>query len=812
MDAHKNFAVGVVAVAPSPATSGTSLTLQAGMGSRFPAAPFNASVGPQAVSVLGFAEAAEIVRVTARASDVLTIERKQEGTLARTIVAGDVVANALTAKALTDIEAVAAESPINESRLPSLVVSGSALGTTSAQKAANASDLTSAGEARQNLHVPELLPVQAVAVLNVASLAGLPTVDGLTLEAEQTVLLANQTEAKNNGPWVVAAGEWARPADFATGANVKARKATVVGGNVFAGSEWLLKTSATITVGTTAQPWAQIAWPKYIPGVVAGNSSVDYGAIINTYMAGLATAGLLGDTPSVLPPGKVFISSEVIPPTGIVLVGSGWSQDVNNIDGTTLLPRKPSLTRVASISNTTSGFSNLNINGNAPSDPNIVKISFGVYAGFGTLRGFGCFGGSEIVFDSNSSGHDLTMNMFQIESQAPAGGTAVDTSISLNAAGPDWVVSAGRVTNGSKRLNSGGGLFSGVHFTYAAGGGEPGSNANVIDYGAQTLTACYFDSVPNGSSNALIDRSQATKPSVYAGCQFFQVTAPPAGIPWILESTHAGAGIIVTGARVQANSGDGLSYFIKGAIASTVVVGVACAAGSVGALTDTVPPLGLFTGCVVGSAPAALGGTLPGGNQSSVPNSGVLLSNVKTYTAVGEEKSENRKIVAEGFSRDRLGGTLARPTSGQPVARGIWTPPFTAINGVAFYVGAREGTPTARTHLWIAILNAAGEVVARGLDYTSNTNTPLVEGTFNALMLAAPYTSGPSAELLYAVLCEVVSASTCINIGLYEGLPGVMTAAPMLCATLPEGQTTPEALAAKPTMTTSAKSYYLALV
>jgi hypothetical protein len=54
--------------------------------------------------VLPDASNAEIVRVTAIAGDHLTIVRQQEGTAARAILVGDVIAAAITAKTLTDIE------------------------------------------------------------------------------------------------------------------------------------------------------------------------------------------------------------------------------------------------------------------------------------------------------------------------------------------------------------------------------------------------------------------------------------------------------------------------------------------------------------------------------------------------------------------------------------------------------------------------------------------------------------------------------------------------------------------------------------
>jgi hypothetical protein len=105
MDAHKNFAYSTVAVAPSPASSGTSLTVATGDGALFPATPFNATVWPTAAMPL--ATNAEVVRVTNIAGDVLTITRAQESSSARTVVIGDQIAATITAKTLTDVESAA---------------------------------------------------------------------------------------------------------------------------------------------------------------------------------------------------------------------------------------------------------------------------------------------------------------------------------------------------------------------------------------------------------------------------------------------------------------------------------------------------------------------------------------------------------------------------------------------------------------------------------------------------------------------------------------------------------------------------------
>lgn len=97
-DQHRNFAVSTIATAPSPAASGTSLGVQSGDGTKFPTAPFYATVWPSGVNPL--TTNAEIVRVTNISTDTFTITRTQESTSARTITAGDQIAQTITAATL----------------------------------------------------------------------------------------------------------------------------------------------------------------------------------------------------------------------------------------------------------------------------------------------------------------------------------------------------------------------------------------------------------------------------------------------------------------------------------------------------------------------------------------------------------------------------------------------------------------------------------------------------------------------------------------------------------------------------------------
>jgi len=99
-----NFADAVIAVAPSPATSGLSLTVATGYGARFSAASFNVAIGPG--NVRPSLETHELATVSTRTGDVFTLlARGVEGTTPRAIQAGDTISRIVTAAMWNDLAA-----------------------------------------------------------------------------------------------------------------------------------------------------------------------------------------------------------------------------------------------------------------------------------------------------------------------------------------------------------------------------------------------------------------------------------------------------------------------------------------------------------------------------------------------------------------------------------------------------------------------------------------------------------------------------------------------------------------------------------
>lgn len=101
--------------------------------------------------------------------------------------------------------------------------------------------------------------VRAATTANI-TLSGTQTIDGVAVVAGNRVLVKNQTDATQNGIYVVAAGAWVRATDFDTATKASAGSFVFVEeGASQADSGWVHTTNGTITIGTTALTWAQFS-------------------------------------------------------------------------------------------------------------------------------------------------------------------------------------------------------------------------------------------------------------------------------------------------------------------------------------------------------------------------------------------------------------------------------------------------------------------------------------------------------------------------------------------------------------------------
>lgn len=124
--------------------------------------------------------------------------------------------------------------------------------------------------------------VRVATTANIA-LAGLQTVDGVALVAGDRVLVKNQTVAKDNGLYIVAAGVWPRALDADSSAEVtSALVVAVEQGATLADSRWQLVTDGVIILGGTALVFQD---------VTQGYAPINSPAFLGSPTANTATAG-----------------------------------------------------------------------------------------------------------------------------------------------------------------------------------------------------------------------------------------------------------------------------------------------------------------------------------------------------------------------------------------------------------------------------------------------------------------------------------------------------------------------------------------
>jgi phage-related tail fiber protein len=100
--------------------------------------------------------------------------------------------------------------------------------------------------------------VRAATTANI-TLSGTQTVDGVSLVANDRVLVKDQTTGSANGIYTVSAGAWARAADADDNTELTSGLAvTVESGTVNADKVFVLVTDGTLTIGTSSLAFTQL--------------------------------------------------------------------------------------------------------------------------------------------------------------------------------------------------------------------------------------------------------------------------------------------------------------------------------------------------------------------------------------------------------------------------------------------------------------------------------------------------------------------------------------------------------------------------
>ena len=187
----------------------------------------------------------------------VTVNAKGLVTAATTLAATDIPT--LTAAKISDFDTQVRTSRLDQMAAPTASV---AMGS---QKITGLADPTLAQDAATKNYVDTVaqgldtkLSVRAATTANI-TLSAPQTIDGVSVVANDRVLVKNQTTTTENGIYVVAAGAWSRATDADSWAELVAAFTFVEEGTVNADTGWVSTVNAGGTLGSTAVGFTQFS-------------------------------------------------------------------------------------------------------------------------------------------------------------------------------------------------------------------------------------------------------------------------------------------------------------------------------------------------------------------------------------------------------------------------------------------------------------------------------------------------------------------------------------------------------------------------
>lgn len=119
--------------------------------------------------------------------------------------------------------------------------------------------------------------VRAATTANI-TLSGAQSIDGVSVVANDRVLVKNQSTASANGIYVAAAGAWSRATDADAAGEIEGLAVFVMEGTTQGDTAWVCTTDAPITVGSTNLAFAQFSGPG---AITAGAGMTSTGTTLN---------------------------------------------------------------------------------------------------------------------------------------------------------------------------------------------------------------------------------------------------------------------------------------------------------------------------------------------------------------------------------------------------------------------------------------------------------------------------------------------------------------------------------------------------
>jgi uncharacterized cupin superfamily protein len=119
-------------------------------------------------------------------------------------------------------------------------------------------------------------PVRVATTANI-TLSGLQAIDGITVAENDRVLVKDQTDETENGPYAASSGEWSRTKDFdGSGDFVQGTLVPVAAGTANVGTVWRVSSAAIDTIGEDDITFAQLDFTSVeVSADIATGSSIN---------------------------------------------------------------------------------------------------------------------------------------------------------------------------------------------------------------------------------------------------------------------------------------------------------------------------------------------------------------------------------------------------------------------------------------------------------------------------------------------------------------------------------------------------------
>lgn len=149
----------------------------------------------------------------------------------------------------------------------------------------------------QDLQLVSWKTVARVATTANIALTGIgQSIDGTVIALADRVLVWKQTDPKDNGLYIAAAGAWSRSSDADTAAEIRGARIPIESGTLYGDHSFTLITDS-ITLGTTALTFVDLgsaspaAYPRNQLNLTCNSVSTNYGLATATTIAATPTSG-----------------------------------------------------------------------------------------------------------------------------------------------------------------------------------------------------------------------------------------------------------------------------------------------------------------------------------------------------------------------------------------------------------------------------------------------------------------------------------------------------------------------------------------